>query len=88
MMENHECVIGLWYAYEDSDLVTEREMFENIRLRNSLTTFGPTFAVSAKDYCDFRKSVNMNRFKYCPECGRKIDWRAIKMRAKKEDNNG
>ena len=30
------------------------------------------------DYCDRRKSTNLTRFNYCPLCGKKIDWKAIK----------
>ena len=30
------------------------------------------------DYCDKRKSTNLTRFNYCPLCGKKIDWKAIK----------
>ena len=30
------------------------------------------------DYCDKRKSTDLTRFNYCPLCGKKIDWKAIK----------
>ena len=37
-----------------------------------------------KDYADGRKSTNLRRFKFCPECGEKIDWKAIR----KGENDG
>ena len=30
------------------------------------------------DYCDKRKSTDLTRFNFCPICGKKIDWKAIK----------
>ena len=39
---------------------------------------------SLNDYADFRKSVDITRFKYCPLCGEKIDWKGIA----KENKNG
>lgn len=37
-----------------------------------------------RDYADGRKSTNLRRFTYCPECGEKIDWKAIR----KGENDG
>ena len=31
-----------------------------------------------KDYADKKKSTNLTRFNFCPMCGEKIDWAAIK----------
>ena len=31
-----------------------------------------------RDYADWRKSTNLTRFHYCPECGNKINWGAIR----------
>ena len=33
---------------------------------------------SLPDYCDKRKSTDLTQFNYCPLCGKKIDWKAIK----------
>jgi hypothetical protein len=33
---------------------------------------------SLRDYADWRKSTNLSRFNYCPECGKVIDWGAIR----------
>lgn len=30
------------------------------------------------NYCDKRTSTNLTQFNYCPLCGKKIDWKAIK----------
>ena len=37
------------------------------------------------DYCDKRKNPDLTRFEYCPMCGRKIDWKAIKIGCLKAD---
>ena len=29
-------------------------------------------------YCDRRKKSPLNQFNYCPECGKKIDWKALR----------
>lgn len=80
-----DCVIGEWLEFEDTKLVTERELFENVELWNEIASALKRPKVTVADYCDFRKSVNMIRFKHCPECGRKIDWKAIKRRANDEN---
>lgn len=37
------------------------------------------------DYADRRKSTDLHRFKYCPYCGKKIDWAGIR-RASNENS--
>lgn len=69
-MNEHECFIGMYFDYDYVQLVTVSEL-------KSLIKEWPHF-YSFKDYCDFRKSTNMNRFYYCPHCGKKIDWNKIK----------
>ena len=39
---------------------------------------------SAKQYTDLRCSTNLERFKYCPECGEKIDWKKVKVEIEEE----
>lgn len=78
-----DCLIGEWLDYEDTKLVTEQELLFNIEETNKIFTFKRA-KVTVADYCDFRKSVNMIRFRYCPECGRKIDWKGIRRRANNE----
>lgn len=76
-----DCLIGEWLDYDNTCLVTERELVENIERENRVAHMLKHKKVTIGDYCDFRKSVNLIRFKFCPECGRKIDWKSIKRRA-------
>lgn len=39
---------------------------------------------SPKQYTDFRCSTNLERFKYCPECGEKIDWKKVRVEIEEE----
>ena len=73
-MSEHECIIGEYYDYGNTCLVTANEL-------KILTEEWHGF-YSFKDYCDRRKSTNLERFEFCPYCGKKIDWKKIK----KEDN--
>ena len=69
-IEKCEHAIGMWIDYEDTRIMTAKELREEIE--EGHTRF------SLNDYCDFRKSVNLARFRCCPECGKKIDWKEIK----------
>ena len=46
--------------------------------KESLKEYGIYNIYSLSDYCDKRKSTDLTRFNYCPLCGKKIDWKAIK----------
>lgn len=76
-IEKCECIIGMRYDYEDTDLVTLAELKEHIESHNGMVKFWQTHGFPATkekklaDYCD-------TRFNYCPLCGKKIDWKAIK----------
>ena len=69
-MNEHECTIGVYYDYGNTQLVTVGEL-------KGLIEDWPCF-YSFKDYCDKRKSTNLTRFEFCPYCGKKIDWKKIK----------
>ena len=79
-MKECEHIIGMIYEYEESRLATvanliehienTKRYFDMIRIKRKILTLS--------DYCDMRKSVDMTRFKHCPLCGAKIDWKAIK----------
>ena len=69
-MSEHECIIGVYYDYSGTEMVTASEL-------KRVTEEWPHF-YSFKDYCDRRKSTNLARFKFCPYCGKKIDWKKIK----------
>lgn len=85
----HECIIGLLNELEGSELVSclelqlyvkeqesKKESYENDPYYR-ITHF-PKFFYSLSDYCDKRKSTNLTRFDFCPYCGNKIDWKALR----------
>ena len=79
-IEKCECVVGMRHGYENTELVTLAELKEHIKRRTEFTK-GWTFEIKVytlADYCDKRKSTDLTRFEYCPICGKKIDWKAIK----------
>ena len=64
----HECCIGVYWNYDDSDLMT-REDFEDLVKREEYTR---------EQYCDKEFLTNLEKFDFCPKCGKKIDWDAIR----------
>lgn len=89
----HNCYIGEWLDYENTGLVTYDDLKEKIKNNNEtfeygLITYGENFAngvmkeLNIKNYFDKRKNTNLNRFDYCPYCGKKIDWKELKERSK------
>lgn len=88
--EKHECVIGLLHHYEYSELATLGRLKEHIEdnrefnrsldddplLLNALYLRQKVWTL--KSYGDKRKNTNLTRFDYCPECGKAIDWKAIR----------
>lgn len=81
-----EHIIGLLYITDDSELVDIHQLKfhiqERIEHNQSCRENGFDFLVwpewTLRDYTDGRKSTNLRRFKFCPECGEKIDWKAIR----------
>nr|DAH86709.1 MAG TPA: endonuclease [Caudoviricetes sp.] len=89
----HNCYIGEWADYEDAELVTYDNLKEKVKSNNEsfeygLIKYGEDFMnglmkeLKIKDYFDKRKNTNLNRFNYCPYCGKKIDWKELKERSK------
>lgn len=86
----HKCVIGLLHEIDSSHLVSLDGLKEHIRvniLHNQWLDGDHVFKEyeglkskvwSLSDYADKRKSTDLTRFEFCPECGKKIDWQAIK----------
>lgn len=84
-----DCIIGLLYQYEGSKLVTLKELKHHISDTiqfNSDLSKEPIYGKckdlyqkvwTLKDYADRRRSTNLTRFAYCPDCGVKIHWKAI-----------
>lgn len=80
-IEKCECVIGMRYDWENTELVTLAELKEHIDFTTDFAEDNHCFAGKAytlSDYCDKRKNTDLHRFEYCPHCGKKIDWKAIK----------
>lgn len=80
-----DCYIGILNDYEETRMVTLEELKENIKSEKQLaenTDIEWLKELYSKytltDYCDKRKSTDLTRFNYCPLCGKKIDWEAIK----------
>lgn len=89
----HNCYIGEWLDYENTELVTYDDLKEKVKNNNEtfeygLITYGENFVngimkqLKIKNYFDKRKNTNFNRFNYCPYCGKKIDWKELKERSK------
>ena len=80
-IEKCECVIGMRYDWENTELVTLAELKEHIDFITDFAEDNPCFVgkvYTLSDYCDKRENTDLRRFEYCPYCGKKIDWKAIK----------
>lgn len=82
-------IIGLLELSGYSALVTLGALIDHIKHRNEINEMlraTPCFNEvkhlmykphTLQHYADLRRSTNLNRFKNCPYCGIKIDWKAI-----------
>lgn len=85
MGSNCDCVIGLFYRADHSELVSLPDLMWNIKDTKDFNAECKKYGMShiskkeytLKDYADKRKSTNLTRFDFCPMCGKKIDWKAI-----------
>lgn len=82
-IEKCECCVGIKHDYEDTRLVTLKQLKDEIEWlqgrKESFAEYGIKDKIySLSDYCDKRKSTDLTQFNYCPLCGKKIDWKAIK----------
>ena len=91
-MIEHECAIGLLHHCEGAELATIESLEDHIKdnywhnemlrddpyLRDAKELYCKEW--SLKDYADFRKNTDLTRFRYCPDCGKAIDWKKIKER--------
>lgn len=85
---SYECVIGLLRLSSDSQTVSVSELKEHIAERSRQNRQLRDLGVMShwlyykewtlRDYADWQKQTNLTRFNYCPECGQKIDWGAIR----------
>ena len=88
-IEKCECAIGIINDYDNTSMTTldglkyhikDRLEFKQLFEKNVLfKDYNHGIKVwTLSDYCDKRKSTDLTRFNYCPLCGKKIDWKAIK----------
>ena len=90
MSEAHECIVGLVFNYDESELVTLRNLKEHIINRRAMYEWCKENYVNGMqdgyctlaDYADGRKSTDLYRFEYCPICGKRIGWKKIRQEAK------
>lgn len=74
-----ECCIGIIWDYDNSRMVTFEELKERIEYLTEFRRPYPNWRTyQLSDYCDWRKNTDLTRFKFCPYCGKKIDWKALK----------
>lgn len=76
------CKIGLFYDYDEADLVTLEDIKETewyrVRYENSKRELIPV-----SEFLD----KYIEQFDYCPYCGEKIDWKAMRRKAKESEEN-
>ena len=89
-MSLHECVVGMVRYSEYAELVTLKGLEKHISdaaefnaylasdtlLKNRKELYCKEWTL--KDYADKRKSTDLTRFDYCPQCGKAIDWKSIR----------
>ena len=66
-----ECYIGVYWDYENSELMTRKDLEELINSNCSRTC-------TREQYCDRDFYSGLEKFDFCPKCGKKIDWAAIR----------
>ena len=97
-MTNHDCVIGICYDYDNTDLTTLDGLKKHIEKKREFNAYIDSIewveryyphnypfrekVWELKDYCDKRKATDLTRFDYCPYCGKKIEWKKIKEESK------
>lgn len=84
-MVEHKCYIGVLSDIDKTVLATVEDLEQIIEARLRYNELAekeglPTRRVAwtLEDYCYRRKSTDLNRFIFCPECGKKIDWKRLK----------
>ena len=93
-IRTHKCTIGLLYRHEDCTLATLDDLLTHMRdvkeynkWAASCVTWPIRKAWTLKQYADFRYSTDMDRFSYCPFCGKKINWKEIANAADRKNAN-
>lgn len=75
-----EHIIGMIYDYDNTSLATLNELKEHIKHEETqyIHFWRGHKPYTLIDYADKRKNTDLTRFNYCPNCGKEIDWKAIK----------
>lgn len=76
-----EHLIGLLNDYDNTSLVCELEFkYEIFEGTFDMNTFkNRDYTQEEKEhFFDFRYNTHIQRFKFCPNCGEKINWAEIK----------
>lgn len=83
-MSKCEHIVGMIHDYENTCLVTLKELKQHIEHEKKCCEKGVWSSYyKLSQYCDKRCNTDMTRFEFCPFCGEKIDWAKIK----RSDNN-
>lgn len=84
-MNDCDCCIGLLYMSENLLPVTLHQLEKHIAMALCFNRIAAESGSKMRhkvyplaDYADRRKSTDLHRFKYCPDCGKKIDWAGIR----------
>lgn len=93
MKNEHQCIIGILHYCDDSVCSTEKEIVDYVKNNNELydnTEKRIRESIRMKrfklsDFFDKRKGTSLERFDYCPRCGKKIDWKKIRERNKENE---
>lgn len=87
----HKHIIGMLQLTDYAELATAEDVAKDIindtEHNDVINKWGYTQLkkiFSPKQYTDFRCSTNPERFKYCPECGEKIDWKKVRIEIEEE----
>lgn len=87
----HKHIIGMFYYSDYSELVTAHNVAVSIVETMEFNKFSKQYGCgickkeySPKQYSDFRYSTDLIRFRHCPECGEKIDWKKVKVEIEEE----
>lgn len=70
-LECCDCYIGVYWDYENSELMTRKDLEELINSASS-------HACTREQYCDRNFYTGLEKFVFCPKCGKEIDWDAIR----------
>lgn len=66
-----ECYIGVYWDYENSELIRRKDLEE-------LINSNYPHACTREQYCDRNFYTGLEKFDFCPKCGKRIDWDVIR----------